>query len=183
MMYLPDLQWGLVMMGNTTGTSNCVQISLFMEMLDELLGTPSDERVDWSSELAHRIESRRCDNPRAKERLYPSLPSPTSPPTVPRDAHAGRYSHPAYGELILELHGDDLVADRLLQEIPMIIRISHVSGDSWLAKLEILNQDPRDFESVKTMVEITEDGVVERVGLDLEPALRGEMIWFNRTAL
>lgn len=183
MMYLPDLQWGLVMMGNTTGTSNCVQITLFMEMLDEILGTPSDEKVDWSSELEHRIESRRCDNSRAKERLYPSLPSPVPPPTVSRDAHAGRYSHPAYGELNLELHGDDLVADRLLQEIPMIIRMSHVSGDSWLAKLEILNQDPRDYESVKTMVEINEDGVVERVGLDLEPALRGGIIWFDRTAL
>ncbi|OQD86245.1 hypothetical protein PENANT_c008G02923 [Penicillium antarcticum] len=41
MMYLPDLQWGLVMMGNTTGTSNYVQTALYMHLLDELLETPS----------------------------------------------------------------------------------------------------------------------------------------------
>lgn len=183
MMYLPDLQWGLVMMGNTTGTSNCMQISLFMDMLDELLDTPSHERVDWSSKLELRIADRRRDNLRVRERLYPSLPSHLSRPSISFVAHAGRYSHPAYGNMNLELRGDSLVADRLLQEIPMIIRILHVTGDSWLARLEVLHQDPRDYESVKATFEITADGVEKKVGLDLEPALSGEMIWFNKVIL
>ncbi|KAJ5133277.1 beta-lactamase/transpeptidase-like protein [Penicillium atrosanguineum] len=183
MMYLPDLQWGLVMMGNTTGTSNCVQISLFMDMLDELLGTPSPERVDWSSELELRIANRRRDNLRVRERLYPSLPSQPSRPSVSLDAHAGRYSHPAYGNLDLELRGVSLFADRLLQEIPMVIWMLHVTGDSWLARLEVLRQDPRDCDFVKATFEFTVDRVAKRVGLDLEPALGGEMIWFNRLIL
>jgi hypothetical protein len=61
----------------------------------------------------------------------------------------------------------------------MIIRISHVSGEAWLAKLEILNQDPGDYESVKAAFETTDEAVV-KLGLDLEPALGGSMIWFDR---
>jgi CubicO group peptidase (beta-lactamase class C family) len=180
MMYLPGLQWGLVMMGNTTGTSNCVQIALVMHLLDELLNTPPDERLDWSLELRQRIEARRRDNFHAKERLYPSLLFQPSPPSICVADHAGRYSHPAYGDMNLEVQDDCIVADRLLREIPMIIRISHVSGESWLAKLEILNQDPRDYESVKAAFETTDEAVV-KLGLDLEPALGGTMIWFDKT--
>ncbi|KAJ6108657.1 beta-lactamase/transpeptidase-like protein [Penicillium sp. IBT 18751x] len=180
MMYVPDLQWGLVMMGNTTGTSNCVQISLFMDMLDGLVGTPSHERVNWSSELEMRISNKRRDHLCVKERLYPSLPSQLSCPSISFVAHAGRYSHPAYGSMNLELHGDTLIADRQFQEIPMMIRMFHVTGDSWLARLEILHQDPRDYESVKATFQTTAEGVARRVGLDLEPAVLGQMIWFDK---
>jgi hypothetical protein len=62
----------------------------------------------------------------------------------------------------------------------MMIRMTHVSGDDWLAKLEILNQDPRDFASVRANFRMTEDGALGYLGMDLEPALGGEMIWFGR---
>ncbi|KAH8697129.1 beta-lactamase/transpeptidase-like protein [Talaromyces proteolyticus] len=182
MMYLPDLQWGLVMMGNTTGTSNLVQTVLYMHLLDNILGTPLADRVDWNNKLQERINTRRSDNSRAKSRLYPSLPSPLEPPSAPFKAHAGRYSHPGYGDMNIESHENVLIVDRLLQEIPMIIRMIHVSGESWLARLEVLNQDPRDFESVRATFRVSDNGVLGHVGLDLEPALGGEMIWFDRVS-
>lgn len=180
MMYLPSIQWGFVMMGNTTGTSNCVQIILYMHLLDELLGTPPSDRVDWDLRLRERISLKRHDNQVARERLYPGLPNPGCPPSASLEIHAGRYRHQAYGDMNVELQDNSLIAVRLLQEIPMIIRMIHVYGDQWMARLEIQNQDPRDHEVAKAIFQIAEAGIPERLGLDLEPALNGKLIWFDR---
>ncbi|RFU76901.1 penicillin-binding [Trichoderma arundinaceum] len=180
MMYLPALQWGLVMMGNTAVTSNCVQVAVYMHLLDELLGTPTNERTDWSQKLQERILSKREDNKQAKSRLYPSIPSPVSPPTASLESHIGQYRHPGYGEMNIELEGSVLLARRLLQEIPMIVRLIHIHGDHWMATLEVVNQDPRDYESVKATFSVADSGSVDRLGVDFEPALKGEMIWFER---
>jgi hypothetical protein len=99
MMYLPDLQWGLVLMGNTTGTSNCVQTILYMHMLDELLGVPVADGVNWNDKIQERINIRRSENAHVKSRLYPSLLSPIEPPSVSLKAHGGQYRHPAYGDM------------------------------------------------------------------------------------
>ncbi|KAH8807204.1 beta-lactamase/transpeptidase-like protein [Xylogone sp. PMI_703] len=124
MMYLPTLQWGVVMMGNTTGTSNC------------------------NLKLQERLRLSRYENEHAKPRLYPSLGTPGCPPSASLESRIGQYCHPAYGEMNIELH-----------EIPMSVRITHVSG-------------PRDHISVKA--------AFLKLGLDLEPALNGEMILFNK---
>lgn len=181
MMYLPDLQWGLVMFGNTTITSNMVQTVLHMHLLDELLNTPLGDRVDWDSELKERRNQSRHANAHALSRLYPDLPSPASPPSLPLEALSGLYQHAGYGEMRFELHQNELVAQRLTYEIPMVVRMIHVHEDSWMAKLEIVNKDPRDQETVKAAFQLA-DGVAVRVGLDLEPALDGKMIWFDRVS-
>jgi hypothetical protein len=79
-----------------------------------------------------------------------------------------------------ELCGNALVASRLLYEVSMVIRMTHATGEFWIAKLEIMNQDPRDQEIVRARFQVTEYGIAGRVGLDLEPALQGQMIWFER---
>ncbi|UKZ48299.1 hypothetical protein TrVGV298_002522 [Trichoderma virens] len=147
-MYLPGKQWGLVMMGNTTGTSNCVQIALFMGMLDDLLETPVDERIDWNLKLQERLSQRRSDIARSAELLYPSLSYPPSPPLLPYQAYARNYTHAAYGNLDLECRGNTLFASRLTQEIPMVIQIRHLGGEHWLATLMTLNENPRDHQVV-----------------------------------
>ncbi|KAF3055334.1 Protein flp [Trichoderma lentiforme] len=143
-MYLPDRQWGLVMMGNTRGSSHCVQTALYMGMLDDLLGTPEDERVDWNIELQERLFQRRSDIAHSPETLYPSLPCRGCSPPLPYQSYAGDYIHAGYGDLVLECRGDSLFASRLAQEIPMVIRMVHVCKESWLATLMTLNEDPRD---------------------------------------
>lgn len=179
-MYIPDHQWGLVMMGNTTGTSHYVQIALFMRMLDDLFGTPEDERIDWNLKLQERLSQRRSDIARSAELLYPSISYPARPPLLPYQAYAGNYIHAAYGNLNLECHGETLFASRLTQEIPMEIRMIHVCGEQWLATLMILNEDPRDHLVVRAAFKLDEDGEVTEAGLDLEPALNGNVIWFSR---
>jgi hypothetical protein len=167
------------MMGNTTLTSNFVQTALFMRLLDELLGTPVLERIDWSVKFMQFRERKREDVRNALVRLYPDLPCPIDPPLFPLGAYAGQYRHAGYGDMKFELCGDALVASRLLHEISMVIRMTHATGEFWMARLEIVNQDPRDHEIVRAEFQRTEDGIARRIGLDLEPALRGQMIWFD----
>lgn len=180
MAYLPDRQWGVVMMGNTIRTSNYVQVILSMYLLDELVGTPLSERVDWGGVLRSHIEESRGWFANARERLYPSLPDPVIPSALRVEEYAGRYWHPAYRGVELKVDGEELVADRTSQEIAMNIRLEHVSGESWLATLEIVNQDPRDYEVVRAEFRVEADGVARYVGLDLESEMEGEKIWFER---
>jgi hypothetical protein len=181
MMYLPDLQWGLVMMSNMAVPSNMLQTVLYMHLLDELLNTPLGDQVDWNSELKERRNRSRDGNTHALSRLYPDLPSPTSPPSLPLETFAGRYQHAGYGEMHFELQGNELVAQRLAYEISMFVRLTHVHEDFWLARLEVVNKDPQDQPAVRAEFQIA-DGVATRVGLDLEPALDGKKIWFDRVS-
>ncbi|KAL7904124.1 beta-lactamase/transpeptidase-like protein [Trichoderma velutinum] len=181
-MYLPDHQWGLVMMGNTRGSSHCVQRTLFMGMLDDLLGTPEDERIDWSVKFQKDLSKRRSDIARSRELLYPSLPCPACSPPLPYQAYAGEYIHAGYGDLVLECCDDSLFASRLAQEIPMVIRMVHVCKEFWLATLMVMNEDPRDHLVIRASFKVGAHNEVSQVGLDLEPALNGNMIWFHRKA-
>ncbi|KAL6815227.1 beta-lactamase/transpeptidase-like protein [Trichoderma sp. SZMC 28013] len=182
-MYLPDRQWGLVMMGNTRGSSHCVQTALYMGMLDDLLGTPEDERIDWNVKLQERLSQRRSDIARSAEILYPSLPCPGCLPPLPHEAYVGGYIHAGYGDLVLEWRGDSLFASRLTYEIPMVIRMVHVCKESWLATLMTLNENPRDHLVIRASFKLDAGNKVTQVGLDLEPALDGNMIWFSRKVL
>jgi len=46
-MFLPRMEWGVVAMANTQGTSNWVENVLVYHLLDALLGVPEAERFDW----------------------------------------------------------------------------------------------------------------------------------------
>jgi hypothetical protein len=154
-LYLPDRHWGAVVMGNTIGTSNCMQQVLFMYLLDELLDTPASQREDWEAQMAQRSTQRRQDNANVLARLYPKLPSPVLPMSLPLEKYAGTYRHAGYGDLKLEIRGENLVADRLDYEIGMIVRMAPVSGDFWIATLEIVNQDPSEYEMVRAEFRLT----------------------------
>ncbi|KAE8140448.1 beta-lactamase/transpeptidase-like protein [Aspergillus pseudotamarii] len=185
MMYLPRRQWGLVMAGNTTLTSNIVQVVLYMHLLDEVLGTPSHDRVDWQRQISERIASWREKQAHAKDLLYPGLPAVPIPPTLGVRDYAGLYEHPGYGklELNVDVCGFGLIADRLTCEVPIVIVMEHISGEFWLAMLRERNQDPRDHERVRAEFRIGVDSMVSEVGIDLEPEMNGEKIWFQRKEL
>ncbi|KAB8067234.1 beta-lactamase/transpeptidase-like protein [Aspergillus leporis] len=182
MMYLPARQWGLVMAGNTTLTSNIVQVVLYMHLLDEILRVPPSERVDWSRLIRERRILRREQQNNARQRLYPQLPVVQLPPTLAVKEYAGLYVHPGYGklELRVDAEGSGLAADRTACEVPMVVSLEHVSGEFWLANLQERNQDPRDHERVRAEFRIGVDGRVREVGVDLEPEMDGKKIWFLR---
>ncbi|GMG07650.1 unnamed protein product [Aspergillus oryzae] len=181
MMYLPDREWGLVIMGNSTMTSNQMQQVLYMDLLDGLLGTPVRERVDWGAVIREKKSRRREELACARERLYPELPGPVLRPALEVREYVGSYWHPGYGGMDLGLDGEGtgLVADRRSQEFSMLIALEHVIGELWLARLQEMYKDPRDYEVVRAEFRLGSDGVRE-VGVDLEPTMDGKLIWFRR---
>lgn len=44
---LPDMNWGIVLMGNTAVTSNFAETSLMYHLIDEFLGVPEEKKFDW----------------------------------------------------------------------------------------------------------------------------------------
>jgi CubicO group peptidase (beta-lactamase class C family) len=180
MAFLPERRWGFTMMGNTTATSNGVQIALYSRLLDDLLEVPQHERIDWGSRLLALREQKRRDYANSLEQLYPRLPDQLKPTSLPLEKYTGKYSHPSYDDLVLKVHGKSLLADRQQQEIAMDIIFHHVSGEYWLATLHVRNQDIRDCKVVRAEFRISVDGKAKRVGLELEPLMNGEKIWFER---
>lgn len=47
--FFPDLDFGVVGLGNTAGSSNVVEQLLVWELVDERLGTPPEERYNWTA--------------------------------------------------------------------------------------------------------------------------------------
>lgn len=180
MAFLPEKQWGFVMLGNTAYSSNYAQIPLYFHLLDEFLDTPLQERGDWAATAKGIFDARRQGFANPLQRLYPSCPANPLPPSLPLDHYAGSYSHPGYGEMNLVVDGADLVADRMKQEIAMKIRFQHVSGEFWLAALQIRLRDPRDVETVRAQFDVSVDGKARRLGVEFEPRMKGEKIWFER---
>src|SRR4051812_25149637 len=71
--------------------------------------------LPWSSELTiirFREEEKSAANHLAtcSERLYPDIPSPSIPPSVPLANHTGRFHHKAYGNLIVRLDCNNAAA-------------------------------------------------------------------------
>ncbi|KFY84254.1 hypothetical protein V500_09468 [Pseudogymnoascus sp. VKM F-4518 (FW-2643)] len=180
MAFLPDRQWSFVMMGNTSRTSNYVQMMLYFRLLDRLLETPLDEQVDWNARWKKVVGERRGAFARARERLYPFVPIKPTPPSLPLDKYAGSYSHPGYGAMNFVVDGVGLTADRTEQEVAMEVKLEHVSGEFWLAFLHVKNRDDRDVEAVRAEFYISADGKAGKFGIELEPRMGSNKIWFIR---
>jgi len=73
-----------------------------------------------------------------------------------------------------------LIADRMQQEIDMKTKLQHVSGEYWLAFLQVKHRDDRDVEVVRAEFCTFIDGKVGWFGADLEPRMGSNKIWFIR---
>ncbi|KFZ01906.1 hypothetical protein V501_09731 [Pseudogymnoascus sp. VKM F-4519 (FW-2642)] len=180
MAFLPERQWGFAMMGNTSRTSNYVQMVLYFRLLDQLLGTPLDERVDWNARWKKVVAERREAFAQARERLYPYVPVKPTPPSLPLNKYAGSYSHPGYGVMNFVADGERLIADRTDQEIAMEVKLKHVSGEFWMAYSHVKHRDDRDVQVVRAEFYVSVDGTAGKFGIELEPRMESNKIWFIR---
>ncbi|KAA8651249.1 uncharacterized protein ATNIH1004_000127 [Aspergillus tanneri] len=96
------------MVATTYLTSNVVETISYMGLLDEVLGT-LEERVDWNGEIEGMLYQRRDDLAKGVERDY---------------------WHAAYRmmQFVVDDAGTGHVADRMDQDIAIMITMEHVSG-------------------------------------------------------
>ena len=198
MAYMPWRKWGVAMMANTAETSNAAEKVLTYKLLDELLQTPVDERIDWIDIMDKNLAQYSEPPKDAKKRLFPDAPPPEKaiPPSLAPEEYTGSYAHPAYGNFSLTLvdvadRGDSdgsnsswtLHASSDTANMPWCMDLEHVNIDFFLAITKSMKAE--NFTQVGTIAKaefvLQANGKVKEVGVQLEPAI-SDMIWFEKVA-
>ncbi|KAF2176825.1 beta-lactamase/transpeptidase-like protein [Zopfia rhizophila CBS 207.26] len=199
--FLPNFKFGAVLMGNSTGASTVATI-LARELIDEVLKVPEAERsyrnktkkmhssvkgnvVASPKDQAKdegRDQSKNKSNDKSKDKenmpqIRKSRSKNSHPQEIPLNAYIGKYRHPGYHTLTVQVRGDKLFIDATDRSMGFTLTFHHVSEQTkYSAHLSDLlegGDDPVPAEF------IFEDGRAGKLGLQLESALK-EMIWFDR---
>ncbi|OJJ44925.1 hypothetical protein ASPZODRAFT_134350 [Penicilliopsis zonata CBS 506.65] len=185
---IPELQYAVVALGNTAGTSNCAEQTLVYHLIDRKLGKP--RFFDWDAKNLALLERGKHEAATAIARFYPSLPSPPLPTTLPLSLYTGTYLHPGYGSVTLYLDetgsseggGSSVIlrADRNQNTWPEILRFQHVSGDFFVA----VSEHDGDYGAIYPSVYPAEfrvgaAGKVIALGVGWEKEMGEEKIWFK----
>lgn len=178
---IPDLQYSLVLLGNTADSIIACK-RLAFHLIDEKLGIPAEKRFDWERYYANYVkrEAEKFNN--AVQRFYPSLPSPTLPTTLPLSAYAGTYSHLGYQTVTLYLDEGNgiasLRADRTSTTWVQFLSFEHVSGEHFLMTASMYGFSQKTAYPAE--FRIGADGRPAELGIGWEVEMKGEKIWFQR---
>ena len=195
MLYMPWRKWGMVMMANTMFTSNYVEEILQYALLDQVLRTPEDEKIDWWKKIDEKNgEAQGWVN--ARERLFPDAPKRPIPLSLPMKEYVGVYESEGYGVLNVTLAtetdrtdgvesdkvGEGVLRADLAKSAGFEVELEHVSGEYFLAKAALVltdgSHDP--FTATKAEWKIDAAGKAVEVGVCIEPMMGEEMIWWKR---
>ena len=168
MLYLPRLKWGIVVLSNTGDASDAHE-QICWSMIDDLLDVPQDKRFDWTKKDDEEDKDEKVD-------LYPNLPDPPIPTTLPLSEYTGAYSHDGYGTLAVQLKEDKLWIDATDRTWRITFSFEHASGEYFI----VTRKDVATIETEEMKAEFRLDpsGRVAQLGMDFVPELNGELIWF-----
>lgn len=166
MRYLPELEWGVVIFGNS-GEAHPLAEALYLHLVDELLCIPAPERI-------HREGQRRAEEPRSDPDPAKSAIEP-SPPLL---NYAGTYRNAGYHDIRVEIKDGKLFADCSDRTFGFTLTIDHVSGDDFVAEMrDIYNGMKR---AVGVNFEVGPDGRGTSLGVEFEEEMKSEFIRFGR---
>ncbi|RYP60415.1 hypothetical protein DL769_008118 [Monosporascus sp. CRB-8-3] len=134
--FFPDLDYGVVAMGNTAITSNAVGELMAWKLINDKLGVPEEERPDWEGLIKKTFDEMLAAADGAVDRLYPGRADTPLPRALPLGDYAGTYFHAAYKNTTIEVidNADGIVGKRELKTAredfvwKMTFEFEHVSG-------------------------------------------------------
>ncbi|KAK0617098.1 beta-lactamase/transpeptidase-like protein [Immersiella caudata] len=189
--FFPDEGYGVVAMGNTAVGATVVAETTVWRLIDERLGVPEERRFGWEKkwEKFKKTMLRKLDN--AVDLLFPERNSHPLHPSLSLEQYAGRYYHPGYQNLTLELGEKDengkatLKADRTDFTWQTSARFEHVTGEYWIMYSWIARAPGEMLFLDVAVVEfkIGVDGRVSKVGVEWRDTSSGVvdgMIWYER---
>lgn len=165
MTLMPEQSFGIIAMGNAN--SNFMVYALTYAVLDKLLGAGEQ---DWSGKMQAAVgEVFAQMGAAAKAKEEARIPDTT--PSLPLEAFAGIYTHPAFGRLELQVQDGTLTGS--LNEYQALA--SHYQYDTFDITLPLMGVVfSADFL-------IGEDGQAESISARVEPAV--DPVIFKREAL
>ena len=198
MLWLPELEWGIVTMQNTYSFAQSV---IAYALVDDFLGLKDKDRFNAAAAVK-KIEAEKMDklqHDAIRKRLWPDAPSEPLAPSLPLEAYEGTYHHPAYQNISIFLlshdqteeeslqpsYREDQRDERLLHFLPMpgsYLSLSgtfhHVSGEHWYAHM-VMGQSWITDEVMKAEFRVGYDGKVAGLKLQAEPSM-DELSWFRK---
>ncbi|KAE8315802.1 beta-lactamase/transpeptidase-like protein [Aspergillus transmontanensis] len=177
--FIAEKQFGFAIMGNTQRARNA-QLELYLYLIDTLLGVSGSERVEFIERMTKRMadvaEKRSESINETMKRLFPSLPAKPLPHSLPLHAYTGIYHHPGYGIITLRVKDGHLQADLSDRVGAMTIDLEHTAGEFFVARMCTATT----CESLRAEFYVDSAGTARKLGMELEPALGGQKIWFGR---
>jgi len=174
MRYLPELEWGIVIFGNSNGAGDAAEI-VCGHLVDELLSVPTPERLDWTAlQREHHEKSKQEE----KDRMQSKPLEPELAMSVPLFQYAGKYQNVGYHDLILEVKDGKLWADCSDRTFGFVLSFDHVSGDTFVAEIRDVLDDTK--RNVGAEFQLGALGEVESLGVEFVEEMKAEMIWFTK---
>lgn len=180
--FVPELKFGGVIFGNSGETSGSVSSILMKELIDEALGIPREQRVDWNALQAKRDakdeDEREEEHKNLREEMCPSGDEP-QPQKVPLNAYTGEYFNLGYHSLAVTTKDQKLFVDATDRSMGYTLSFEHICDQTkYIAHLADWS-DPTDTDELRAEFRFENDEVV-KMGLHLEPEL--DLIWFEKVA-
>jgi hypothetical protein len=122
----------------------------------------------------------------AKSLLFPNIPAPALPLSLPLESYTGTYSHPAYRNMTITLPSSSsgpsrLHIDRKDVTWKIFMDLEHVSGEHFLAWTDSLMAPEGPFKTaIAAEFRLGVDGAVTEFGARMEEAMGEEKIWFKK---
>ncbi|KAF4443778.1 hypothetical protein FACUT_1059 [Fusarium acutatum] len=197
--FLPDLKFGAVVMGNSSGT-NSVAAQLFREFIAEIIN--SDMGRQQLSVIAGRDVPTKPPEvrmqPKSESKNYPTDMVKTKgrkekdhetdstavaegkfalQRTMTLGAYTGDYWNPGYHNMRVEIKENSLFIDATDRSLGFTARLKHKQDQS-VYDAHVRDAFDTGDEVLMTEFVIEGDKVV-RMGMDLEPLI-GDLIWFDK---
>ncbi|KAJ0426903.1 beta-lactamase/transpeptidase-like protein [Aspergillus carlsbadensis] len=182
MIYFPERDWGVAVFANAAGPG---RESLAWHLIDEMLQVPQNERIDLYKVVREKRETTKEYFSKSRERLYPGVPSPGRPLSLPLAEYTGTFTHPAYPDFIITLSSDDepTLNAKITGSFYARLALEHVTADYFLAELyeTLWGADPAMV--IKAEFHVNAEGEVDRFGAAVDYAdMPDTLIWFDKAA-
>jgi hypothetical protein len=172
--YMPEFDWGFVSFGNADD-ADYINETLKWTLMDEILGVPKEERVDWSAFFRGWEQMAQEEDKEVK----PEFEKPENPEPLGAalEEIVGTYHDAGYKDLIIGMKDGKLVADCTDRCFPFMLTFEHLTGN----KFVVDRRYTWDTLKGKLRGEVRiEQGKVTSVGVELEEDVEGGLIWFKR---
>ncbi|KAH6609818.1 beta-lactamase family [Trichoderma cornu-damae] len=189
--FVPHLKFGGAIFGNSDGASRVGEV-LMRELIDDLLGLPQDQRLDWDKVLrekhtGEKLEEHGSDDDEdardeakeaeeARQKLCPGIKEP-QPQKMPLSAYTGEYWNPGWRGLSVQAKDGHLFVDCSDRSYVFTLTLRHVCEQTkYIAHMKEVVGGP----SVPLRAEFRFDNdVAVKLGVAFEEELE-DYIWFDR---
>ncbi|KAL6907228.1 beta-lactamase/transpeptidase-like protein [Trichoderma evansii] len=192
--FIPDFKFGGAIFGNSDDAGYLGEV-LLQEFLDELIGLPQDQRLNWDKVLYEKDtdkvyeeygkndneddEDEEKEAEEERQKLCPGIKEP-EPQKMPLSAYTGEYWNPGWRGLVVEIKDGQLFIDCSDRSYVFTLQLRHVCEQT---KYIAIQKEVVGGPATVLRAEFRFDnGTAVRLGVYFEDKL-DDYIWFDRVHL